>query len=91
MKLCHNYDTEWWHYFIPSGHEFLRLCRSTDKTKLFITYFVKTLLYSQITVLMYKLNLTSLDSQNSFKLILFYIMLTITISHLFMLIFIILI
>lgn len=72
---CYSYNFNWYHFFIPSFYEVNKLCKSTDKTSLFIVVGLRTFFYFAIFYYLSSQNVINLngDEIKIFGFVLFFL------------------
>jgi hypothetical protein len=60
---CYSYDFNWYDFFIPSFYEVNKLCKSTDKTFLFIVVSLRSFFYFAIFYYLNSQNLINLKGE----------------------------
>ncbi len=76
MTSCYKYDTQWWHFIVPSAYEYRKLCDSYDKTYMFLVSSIRFIFYVCIFAFLYANNIIIFDEFKSvqyFFFILFFI------------------
>lgn len=87
MENCDNYKIKLINFFFPPLYEFGQLCESFDKTKMFITILIRSIIYGFILELLFMYNIISnKKNDGDIKLILFIIFLVIFLSNILSLI-----
>lgn len=68
MSSCDKYYIKFYNFIIPSITEFKTICDSYDKTRMFITVFIRTITYYLIMIYLFEMNIIDYRRENRIKL-----------------------